>query len=207
MGPTEVFASRYARVLTGATWVVALIVVGGFASTADRRQLALVASAAGLACLWAWATFWRPRVEVSDGGVLLVNVLRTIEVPWPVFVEATPGWSLEVRTSSRRWAAWAAPRESGTSRMLREAPRRRPEHEVGSSAPRRGESGASVGVTAELVAAAIERRHAALVAAGHLDGARRTAERAGLRETVTWHRGTIAAALALAAMTAVLVTG
>ncbi len=205
MGPTEVFVSRYARVLAGSTWLVALIVVGGFATQPDRGQLVLVAAAAGLAALGAWALFWRPRVEVSDGGILLVNVLRTIEVPWPVFSDATPRWSLEVRTADGHWTAWAAPRSSGTARALRDAPRSRAERES-MSLQRRG-SDTSGAASAETVAAAIERRHAALVAAGHLDGARRTAERAGLRETVTWHRGTIAAALALAALTAVLATG
>ncbi len=200
MGPTEVFVSRYARVLTGATWAVALIVVGGFSTAADRHQLALAASASALAALAAWALFWRPRVEVSDGGVLLVNVLRTVEVPWPLLDEARAGWSLEVHTSTGRWTAWAAPRSSGTTRAIRRAPRGRSEAADLAAGP-----GAEA--SAEAVAAAIGRRHSALLAAGHLDGARRRAELAGLRETVTWHRGTIAAALALAALTAVLATG
>ncbi len=203
MGPTEVFVSRYARVLTGATWAVCLIVVGGFATVADRHQLALAGSASALAALAAWAMFWRPRVEVSDGGVLLVNVLRTVEVPWPLFVEAVSDWSLEVQTTSHRWTAWAAPRSSGTARAIRRAPRGRAEPERGATAVNRPSADAS----ADAVAGAIARRHVALLSAGHLDGARRRAELAGMRETVSWHRGTIAAALALTALTALLATG
>ena len=200
MGPTEVFVSRQSRVLTGLTWVVALLVAGGFAAAGDLAQFALAAVATALGALAAWALFWRPRVEVSDGGVLLVNVLRTIHVPWPVFVEARPSWSLEVSTTTRRWSAWSAPRPSATSTTLRRG--HRADAGCGDTA-----AAAPIGgrATADVVAASITRRHDALLAAGHLDGARRTAEQHGLREQITWHRTTIAAALVLAT-TAVALT-
>jgi hypothetical protein len=159
--------------------VVAVVVVAGVATAGEVLLLVLTVAASALAALLTWALFWRPRVEVSDGGVLIVNVLRTIEAPWPVVDRAEAGWSLVVHTRTGRWTAWAAPQGSA----------------LGAARPERA--------TAEAVAAAVEERRTALLAAGHLDGARRAAEAHGLRETVTWHLGTIAAAVALAAVTVV----
>lgn len=193
----EVYASRYGRVLTVTLAVVGVIVVVGLAAAHDPRGLALAVTGSGLAVGGAWALFWRPRVEVSDGGVTIVNVVRTVHVPWPVLVEAEPGWSLVVRTTRRSWTAWAAPRASGTSAGLRRVGGRRG-RDLFARLRRDDEAPHVRAATSEAVAAAITGRQDALVAAGHLDGARLVAEKHGLAETVTWHRGTIAAALALA---------
>ena len=188
---TEVYASTYGRVLTVALAAVGVLVVIGTASVGEPRPLALGALGSAALVGGAWALFWRPKVEVSDGGVTVVNVIRTVHVPWPVLVEAEPGWSLVVRTTGHRWTAWAAPRASAAGTGLRTMRARRRGPDRAEHAPERQRA------TSDVVAAAITRRQDALLAAGHLDGARRIAEQAGLAETVTWHCGTIAAALAL----------
>ena len=56
-----------------------------------------------------WAAFWRPRVEVSDGGVRVVNVTRTIDVPWPAIRGIETRWALTLLTAYGTFTAWAAP--------------------------------------------------------------------------------------------------
>ena len=46
-----------------------------------------------------WATFWRPRVEVSDAGVRVVNVTRTIDIPWPALRDVDTKWALTLDTA------------------------------------------------------------------------------------------------------------
>ena len=215
MGPTRVFSSGYGRVLTVLMGVVAVVIVAGVATAGEARLLVLAVAASALAALLTWALFWRPRVEVSDGGVLIVNVLRTIEAPWPVVDRAEAGWSLVVHTLTGRWTAWAAPQGSAVAAARRARAGRGPLSGTVSGTVSGTLSGTRTGsgperhgarperATAEAVAAAVEERRTALVAAGHLDGARRAADAHGLRETVTWHLGTIAAAVALAAVTVV----
>ena len=57
----------------------------------------------------AWALYWRPEVVVSDAGVRLVNVLRTIDVPWPALRGTETKWALTLDTVWGRYRAWAAP--------------------------------------------------------------------------------------------------
>ena len=59
-----------------------------------------------------WAIFWNPCVVVSDGGVRLVNVTRTIDVPWPAIENVETRYALTLVTAYGRYAAWAAPAPS-----------------------------------------------------------------------------------------------
>ena len=60
-----------------------------------------------------WAMFWNPRVVVDDGGVHLVNPLRTIDVPWPAIQNVDTKWALTLITAYGRFTAWAAPAPGG----------------------------------------------------------------------------------------------
>jgi hypothetical protein len=196
--PTDVFGSLPGRVLTAATGVAAVALVAALAGDVPLADLLLAASLAALAVLVVWAVLGGPCVEVSDGTVVLRNVLRTVTIPWPTVVGTEVGWSLTVLTTAGRWTAWAAPRASGTARAVR---RRRPtgDHDAGAAvAPQTGTGRRRHAATAEAVAAAVDERLAALRWAGHLDDAERRVAEHGLRPTVTWHRGTLATAGALA---------
>ena len=199
MGPTQVFVSGYSRALAVATGAVAAVAVLSTVGSGELRLALLGVLGGTVTALLGWAVFWRPAVEVSDGGVRVINVLRTIEVPWPVLDRAEVRWSLEVHTLDGRWTVWAAPRSSAAAAAVRR------DEQVRSA---RGRSRGMLGrlpsaASAEVVAEAIVMRQQALLAAGHLDGAQRTARANGLRETVTWHRATIATTLAVAALTVV----
>ncbi|WP_372593310.1 hypothetical protein [Actinotalea sp.] len=204
MGPTQVFVSGYSRVLAVATIVIAVVVVLGTVGAGDLRLTLLALSGGALAGLAGWALFWRPLVEVSDGGVRVVNVLRTIEIPWPVLDRAEVRWSLVVHTLDARWTAWGAPRSSAAASAVRRSEQTRVDHGRPSAGLGRAVGRLPSAASAERVADAIAMRQASLLAAGHLDGAQARARESGLKETITWHRGTIAAALTLAALTGVL---
>lgn len=118
----------------------------GLVSTAvSGRGLVEYGAAMALFALLGWAAFWRPHVVVSDGGVRIVNTLRTVDVPWPA-VEGVEGrYGLRLRTSYGPVTAWGAGAPSGRSRA----------REVHSDAARE-----------------VEERLAELSAAGYLDAPR-----------------------------------
>lgn len=205
MGTTCVFSSGYSRVLTAAVTVLAVVVS---LSVLDHpaRTIALTVLLSALGVLLAAALFWRPAVEVSDGEVVIRNVLRTIRAPWPAYVGHEVRWSLVVSTSGGSWTAWSAPRASSTAAALRRGPHGVPEGEAEPAAMSRATSRTSAGSSAEVVAHAIDERHRALVRAGHLAGAARTTEDHDTRPTVTWHRTTLVAAAVLALAAVVVAT-
>ncbi len=56
-----------------------------------------------------WAVFWNPRVVVDDSGLTLVNVLRTVRLPWPAIQDVDTRWALKLHTAYGTFGAWAAP--------------------------------------------------------------------------------------------------
>ncbi|MGW6005984.1 hypothetical protein [Oerskovia enterophila] len=160
MGPTKVFFSMYGRVLTVAVGVVGVMLCAAI-WTSDGAAAGLRTLPGVALVTWAVAMlFWLPRVEVSDGGIDVHNVVRSVHVPWPAFEGAETRWSLEVSYRGGTVSAWAAPRSSGSARWLR----------TRRDGTQRG--GGTAAATAETVAAAVAERHAALVAAGYLDARR-----------------------------------
>lgn len=69
-----------------------------------------------------WAMYWRPSVEVREDGLRVVNIVRTIDIPWHCLTEVDTVWSLRFTTSAGRFAAWAAPAPSAVS-SIRQARR------------------------------------------------------------------------------------
>ncbi len=182
--PTGVRAVAVAVVVVAVAVVTTTLATGGTAAGL---------SAAGLPALvgvWAWAAFWRPEVEVSDGGITVRNVLRTVHVPWPSLRGVEVTGSLRLATTRGSFTAWAAPARSGTATRL---VARRPETR---RVPTSG---------AEAAAAEIVDRWAALRAVGYLDP---DAARPGVPPVVRWHVGTMVllGALGVAATTGRLLT-
>jgi hypothetical protein len=106
---SAVFRPMFGRVLTlvvaGFCAVAALLTVADGNVGEVARVLPWLALVAG----GAWAAFWHPRVEVSDGGVRIVNVTRTIDVPWPAIQNVETKWALKLVTAYGAFTAWAAP--------------------------------------------------------------------------------------------------
>ena len=157
---------------------------------------ALTAPWMALLTLTCWATFWRPRVAVSDAGVELVNVSRTVFIPWPALHDIDTKWSLTLITAYGRFRAWSAP-APGTRGALLSLGGTPTEH--GRRAPQPEEivqPGDLVDSPSGSAAALIRRRWDEVRVAGHLENPRLERDRA----QVTWH---VATALATAALLAV----
>lgn len=191
MGPTLVFRSTYGRVLTLATGAVAVALVVVTALTGEVAAVVGAVVPAALVTYLVWMLFWRPAVEVSDGGVEVRNVARTVHVPWTAYEGVETRYSLEVRYAGGSVTAWAAPRSSGSARWLRSSRRRPVDRER-----------VVTGASAEAVAEAVTQRRGMLAAAGHLDRALPGAP--GAR--TTWHVVRLAVLSALAVATVVVLT-
>ncbi len=111
MGPTETLRPRSSRVIATAVAAccgTALVVVA--ASGAGPSVVLRTLGVAGLVAALAWTAYWRPEVEVSDGGVRVVNPWRTVHVPWPALGTVSDRWSLTLTTTDgRQVSAFAAP--------------------------------------------------------------------------------------------------
>jgi len=142
----------------------------------------------------AYAVFWAPSVTVSDGGVTLRNVLRTIHLPWPSIQRIDTKFALTLYTSYGHYAAWAAPAPTRYSvgQTDKSDLARLPESTYFAGTVRPGDNPASDSGQAALV---VRQRWEALRDAGHLDSARLEKE----RPDIQWHLVTIAALLVLGA--------
>lgn len=149
--------------------------------------------------LWvSWGMYWRPEVRVSDAGVRLVNVSRTIDVPWPALRSIDTKWALTLHTEWGRFRAWAAP-APGRAAMRREV---RHNSTFATPLERRvpGMPANSAGRPADLTsadsgaaAALVNTRWQRLRSAGYLDDA--VVEQA--KAPVRWHWELLAGALVL----------
>lgn len=198
MNQTVEFRPSSGRVLT--IGAVVLAAVGAVATLVQSPAAGLRALPAFvLAPLLVWAFFGRPAVVVSDGGVEVRNVLRTIELPWPSIERIDTKYALTLYTAYGAYAAWAAPAPS-RSQTLNAVPsdtRHLPETSYIGGGIRPGDL---VGTASGDAAAYIRRRWEALRDAGHLDAP--LLERATPR--VRWHvlpTVGIAALAALAVLT------
>lgn len=186
MGATQEFSSTYGRWLTGGAALAAVIaLVSVLAADGVSESLQLVPLMA-LVVLVVWALFWRPAVVVSDGEVVVRNVLATVRIPWPAYRGVTVKYSLVVHTTGADVTAWAAPRSSGTAQRMR---RRRPTE--GPLGPGRHNA------NADRVADAIVERQAALKDAGFLKDAE-AAVAAGVVPQRRWHWALVGGVLVLA---------
>lgn len=150
MGETHVFKTAFSKYFSLVFISMAIIVSVRIAwsNPAELTQsVPILMAGAGIVGL----LFYLPRVEVSDGGITMVNVLRTTHVPWPNFARAEARWNLVVTSTEGEHTSWALPASSGTARRLT----RKVGEETQSN-------------TAEGAAWAIGERYAALKNAGHI---------------------------------------
>lgn len=175
------FAPGYGKVLTVAAGLAGVgMVVVPLLDGQGRAALQWLPVAGALA-LGSWLVLWRPRVVVSDDGVTIVNIARTVRIPWSAVERVQARWALEITSGGHTWSAWAAPRGSAVAAGMR---------------ARRGESDAHAarGADAEVVSAAIRARRAEGRGA---DGS------TGSAATVRWHARSLAALAGLVVVAAV----
>lgn len=177
------FRPLFSRVLAVGTAAVclfgllAVLLQDGIGPTIRTLPWLLLVAGAG------WMTFWRPSVSVDDAGVRLVNVSRTIVLPWPAIQRIDTKWAFALTTASGTYAAWAAPAPGRMSarKLGRQETDGLPESTfVADGAIRPGDAPGSPSGDVALV---VRRQWELLRNAGRLD------EPAGHASmpTVTWH--------------------
>ncbi|WP_377466827.1 PH domain-containing protein [Populibacterium corticicola] len=87
MGPTEIFRPLFSRVLAYIVWaILAAAAISGFFAGNSELRWRVVALTVFLAVA-VWLFYLRPSVEISDGGILITNPLRSVHIPWPAVAE------------------------------------------------------------------------------------------------------------------------
>lgn len=187
----EEFRPAFGRGLTVVIVIVAVCVLVFVAATNSAENALLTLPWLVLFVTTCWAVFWRPSVVVSDAGVRLVNVTRTIDVPWPALVDVETRYALTLVTAYGRYAAWAAP-APGAGSALRTSMRSRSAHRsdetVGGAT-----MGEIEGTASGDAAGIVRRRWERLRDAGYLDDPRLEFERPPVRWN--WEIGIVVAAL------------
>lgn len=104
----DVFRSRFNVIAAIFAWVLCAVAVVAITTSARGATLVYIAPVAAVAFA-VWMVLWRPTVRVSDGGVRLVNVTRTIDIPWEAVIQVDTRFALTLRTPQGRYTATAAP--------------------------------------------------------------------------------------------------
>lgn len=93
----------------GGVWALALGTTVAYGVTSGVEAFVRALPWAVAVSVLAWMVFWMPRVDVDGEGVLVVNPLRTVRVPWPALIDVRTRYSLTLVTPSGEVKAWAAP--------------------------------------------------------------------------------------------------
>lgn len=185
MGPTLTFRTTFSRVIAGVVVAVCVLALVLLAVSGDPASLLHSGGVFALVGVGAWALFWQPLVEVSDGEIVMVNVLRTVHIPWPSVTALDSRWSFSVETTAGTYHAWAAPGSSGMAarwRPSRTTPATDKDSGRGAAASSTGSERISSGGDADAVALAAGERLTKLKEAGFL-----TEPRADITPTRSWN--------------------
>ena len=193
--------SRFGRILAAIIAIVALVGVVLTAVESDFGAILRFGWPFAFVAYVAYAVFWQPSVEVSDGGVTMRNVLRSIHLPWPSIQRIDTKYALTLYTSYGHYSAWAAPAPTRYSvgSVDKSEINRLPESSYFAGTIRPGDNPASDSGSAALV---VRLKWEALRDAGYLDDARLEQE----RPTVRWHLATIIVLVALGTATVLSVS-
>ncbi len=192
-----IFRPTSGRWLAGVIAALAAYGLASLALTGDATDVLRYAPGVALVGAVVWAAYWLPSVEVSDAGVTLHNVLRSVELPWPSIQRIDTRYALTLVTAYGTFAAWAAPAPGrrGSKDVVEPDLRGLPESTYGAAGSVR--PGDLPGTASGDAAVIVRSRWEALRDAGHLDQPR--LERS--RPVTRWHRGTLTVLAVLAATT------
>jgi len=111
------FRSSTTRFVGVAAMALAVLGLGSLAVRGDWTGLASFGGVLGLVGLIGLVALWLPYVEISEGGVELRNVVRTVRLSWPSIEDIDGRYGLRLTTAHGRFTAWAAPAPAGRDRM------------------------------------------------------------------------------------------
>jgi len=83
-----------------------ILVVSALLSWRDHPQPLFVAWLL-LGSAVAWTVFVRPCVVLDQDGVHLRNILRDVDIPWPLVSDVETRWNLKVWSGDDGYTAWA----------------------------------------------------------------------------------------------------
>lgn len=119
--PSAQFRPGGVRVLAVGWWVIAALLALDLLLRGGSGAAAAGVPLLALSCAVVHALFWYPAVVVDDDGVDLVNVARSVRLPWSVVEDVDTRWALSLDAGGRRWTSWAAP---ASGRRIRPVSRR-----------------------------------------------------------------------------------
>lgn len=117
MGHSQVFRASTPRAVGAATMVFSLACLASLAIAGSGDAFVRAIGPLGLLGLFAYAGLWASYVEVSDGGVTVRNIIRTVHVTWPSIEDIDGRYGLRLQTAHGRVTAWAAPAPAGRERL------------------------------------------------------------------------------------------
>lgn len=158
MSSPQTFRSRLAQALAVLTAIVGVAALAAFVRESGPAAFLTTLAPVALVVAAGWALFWNPRAEVSDDGVTLVNVARTVHVPWNRFAHADTRWALSVTTTQDvTYTSWAVPAGSGfAARMV---PSRRQHGEWAPAQRKLASTGTAEAAALEIAERVRSRRH------------------------------------------------
>ncbi len=188
----HVFRPWFGRALTASIGAICLVALAGLMADNGMRDLLRAGPWLAFVAGSCWAMFWRPHVVVDEAGVEMVNVFRTIRLPWPSIQAIDTKWALTLITAYGRYTAWAAPAPSiyGSFRADRSELRHLPRSTYDGGAVRPGDIPSSPSGEAAMV---IREHWEYLRDAGYLDDPRLEFDRPPVR----WHVGVLGVGVGL----------
>lgn len=104
-------------------WLIAAVFLVSFAVVGSIGDLLRYGAHPLLLAAFAWVLFWEPAVTVGERSVTLVNVVKSVTIPYVAISAVTTRWGLGLRAGDKTYTAWSAPKKSlGLGRKRREAP-------------------------------------------------------------------------------------
>ena len=112
------FYSRSGRIVAIVVAAIGVLGVFEFFSTQGAFAGAVAALVVLIVIVLLYLLLWRPRLEVRDVGVLVVNPLRSHRLDWASILSVETRWALTITTTTGVIAVWAVPRPSRGSQAL-----------------------------------------------------------------------------------------
>lgn len=104
-----VIRSRGGIGLCVAVWAIAAIGLGAMVVEGNVDALVHLGPLFLFAAWGCWILLGAPALRIDESAVELVNIARTVRIPWSAIVDVQPGYSLTITTVRRSYHAWAAP--------------------------------------------------------------------------------------------------
>jgi hypothetical protein len=118
MTNVEVFKPKAAYGFAAAVFVFVALWVAQSVFYSDGSTIGLDLSVAAATTATAWLFLVRPKLELSDEGVRVVNPLRTFTIGWQDIREIDTRFALTFKLDGRNVRVWVAP-ANGRRRMNR----------------------------------------------------------------------------------------